>query len=142
MTLNYNLGSDTTLTIVAGGAVLATKILTGFTAKQMTAKIVSKAIDGVNRPRDVEEMWEGTFDWDRTDNSLDLFFAAKEAARFAGQAPPVVTITETSVDANTGAPSVMKYTGVTMTFEDIGKRAGDSKVDQRVSWRASRRKAG
>ena len=125
---NYNLGSDTTLTISSNGTVLVHGILTKFNAKQETQKIDSQAINGVNRPRDVEKGWTGTFEWDRADNQLDLYFAAKEAARYAGNNPPHVQIAETTNDPNTGIPSVMVYVGVTMTFADIGDRAGDALV--------------
>jgi hypothetical protein len=140
MAQNYNVGSDTTIVITANGTTLVSLILTSFEARQITTRLKSVAITGVNRYRELEEGWEGTLDWDRADSSLDDFFAAKEAGRYAGQEPPVIQFNETTTNPD-GSISQFRYTGVTMKFESIGKRSGDAKVDQRVTWTCSRRKA-
>lgn len=137
--LAYNVGSDTTLTIVSNGQVLFSSILTEFEARQRATRLVSRAIDGVNRFRDVEEGWEGTLGFDRADSLLDDYFAAKEQARYAGIRPPIVFITETTTDANTGKPAKYRYVGVTLRMDSAGRRQGDSKVDIRLSWAASMR---
>lgn len=134
----YNVGSDTTLMVVSNGAILAAQILTSFHPRQITANLKSVGIDGVNRYRDLEEGWEGDLRYDRADSSLDSYFAAKEAGRYAGQQPPVVYIQETTTNVD-GSVSVFQYTGVTMRLEDAGQRGGDAKVDVHVAWRASRR---
>jgi hypothetical protein len=139
---DYNIGSDTTVTIVSQGPVgpiIASQILTEFEARQIASKLKSVAIDGVNRYRELEEGWEGTLNYDRADSVLDAYFAAKEANRYAGGAPPVVTITETTVNATDRSISIYRYDGVTMKFDSIGPRKGDSKVDEKVSWTSSRR---
>jgi hypothetical protein len=132
----YGVGSDTTLTVISNGVILAPAILTSFNAEQIAARLKSVAIDGVNRYRDIEEGWQGNLTCDRADSTLDDYFAAKEAARYNGQLPPIVTITETTVNVD-GSISIYRYDGVTMKFDDIGARKGDDKIDQRVSWAAS-----
>jgi len=134
----YNVGSDTTITMLVNGVPLTSQILTSFNARQITTRLKSVAIDGRNRYRDLEEGWEGDLAFDRADATLDQFFAAKEAARYAGQQPPAVYITETTTNPD-GSISKYRYTGVTMRFDDIGQRQGDRKVEERVSWAASRR---
>lgn len=134
----YNIGSDTTLVIVSNGQVLAAQILTSFHPRQVAPRMKSVGIDGVNRYRDIEEGWEGDLRYDRADSSLDAYFAAKEAGRYAGQQPPVVYIQETTTNVD-GSVSMFQYTGVTMALADAGNRTGDAKVEQHVSWAASRR---
>jgi hypothetical protein len=135
----YNVGSDTTLTVISNGVILVSSILTEFEARQKTTELTSKAIDGVNRFRHVEEGWDGTLGYDRSDSGLDDYFAAKESARYLGFQPPAAFITETTIDANTGVPSKYRYVGVTMKMDSAGRRSGDAKVDVRLSWSASRR---
>ena len=135
----YNVGSDTTLTLISDGQILASQILTEFNSKQLTTKLKSVAIDGVNRYRELEEGWEGTFAYDRADSVMDDYFAQKEANRYLGLPPPIATISETTVNAVDQSVSMYRYSGVTMKLDDIGARKGDSKVEQKVSWTASRR---
>lgn len=139
LNFGYNVGSDTTLTIVSNGVILVSSILTEFEARQKTTELNSKALDGINRFRHVEEGWDGTLGWDRSDSTLDDYFAAKEQGRYTGLNPPAVSIVETTTDANTNLPAKYRYVGVTMKMDSIGRRAGDSKVDVRVSWSCSRR---
>jgi|SRR6185312_1074677 len=138
MSGGFNVGSDTVLTIISGGQVLPPKILTGFEAKQDASLLKSIAMDGVSRRRYLEEGWMGSLDYDRADSVMDDYFAAKEAARYAGIQPPTVTITETTTNVD-GSIVKYRYTGVTMKLDDIGKRAGDKKVEQKVSWECARR---
>jgi hypothetical protein len=133
-----DVGSQTTLNIIANGAIINSTILTSFEAQQVTEKIKSIGIDGVSRPRHLEEGWQGTLGYDRADAVMDTFFAAKEAARYAGVNPPVIQITET-VNEQNGSISKFNYTGVTMTMSSGGNRVGNNKVEVKVDWEASRR---
>lgn len=138
MSGDFNVGSDSKLTIISGGTRLSAKIRTGFEAKQITSKLKSVASDGVNRYRELEEGWEGTLEFDRADSTLDDFFALKEANRYAGIAPPSVTITETNSELN-GSITIYRFDGVTLKMDTAGKRDGDKKVDVKIGWTASRR---
>src|SRR5579862_4440136 len=135
----YNIGSDVKLTILNNGAPIAAAILTEFQSKQETEKLKSIGIDGVSRPRHVELGWSGTFKFDRGNSILDDFFALKEAARYAGLPPPVMTIFESITSPNDGSTQKYRYDGVSVTLDDAGTKGGDKKVEQSVSCDASRR---
>lgn len=135
----YNIGSDTQLTIISDSVVVAATILTEFNARQLTTDLKSVAIDGVNRYHHLEEGWEGTANYDRADSTMDDYFADKEARRYGGGPAPIATITETTLNALDGSLTKFRYDGVTMKLDDIGARKGDSKVEQKISWRSSRR---
>lgn len=134
----YNVGSDTRLTVIVAGSPLVSQILTSFEARQITTRLKSVQINGRNRYRELEEGWEGSLDYDRADAGLDEFFAAKEAARYAGQLPPTIFITETTTNTD-GSISKFRYEGVTLKLDTIGRRSGDAKVEEKISWAASRR---
>ena len=139
MTLNYNVGSDTSLTVNINGVPFLHQIITNFEAKQKSADLSSVALDGINRYRYLEQGWDMSFDYDRADSALDDFFAAKEAGRYAGFAPPQITVTETTQDPNTGIIAKYRYEGVTLKLETAGARSGDKKVEEKVTGMASRR---
>jgi hypothetical protein len=135
----YNIGSDTTLTIISAGQPIQSAILTSFEAKQITTSLKSTAINGVNRYDELEEGWDLSFDYDRADSIFDDLFALKEANRYAGIAPPKISVTETTTNAD-GSVVKYRYSGVALKLETIGARKGDAKVEQKVTGKASRRK--
>jgi hypothetical protein len=135
----YNIGSDSQVTFVSDGGVVNAAILTSFNAKQITTKLKSVGIDGVNRYRELEEGWEGTAGYDRADSVMDDYFANKEANRYSGLPAPIVTITETTTNALDGSIVKYRYDGTTMKLDDIGARDGDKKVEQKISFTSSRR---
>lgn len=134
----FNVGSDTKVSLISGGAIVSAQIVTEFDYKQITTDLKDVGIDGQNRYRYLEEGWEGSFQYDKADDTVDAYFAQKEANRYAGLPPPVVTITQTDNNAD-GSIAVYRFQGVTMTLSEGGNRTGDAKVNQRVAWRASRR---
>jgi len=135
----FSVGSDTTLTIISNGAPVAATILTSFEPKQVTTQVKSKAITGVTNARDLEEGWDLDIEWDRGDSTIDDYFAAKEAARYAGQQPPVIFISETIKEPDGVTISRYRYGPCTLKYDSAGKRAGDAKIEPKASGFASRR---
>lgn len=136
---NFGIGSDVKITWLSDGAVIGASILTKFTSKQRTANLTSIGIDGVSRYRDIEQGWEGSFSYDRQDSQIDDYFALKEDNRYAGLPPPVVTIFESITSPNNGSTARYRYDGVTMTLDSAGDKGGDTKLEETISWKASRR---
>jgi hypothetical protein len=135
---SYNVGSDSSLNVIANGAVLSSTILTSFDFKQVSTQLKSVGIDGKNRYRELEEGWSLSMEFDRGSDTLDAFIAAKEAARYSGAPPPVMTITQTITNPD-GSIAKYRFSGVTVKLENGGKWAGDSKVTQTLTGMASRR---
>lgn len=135
---DFNIGSDTTISLIVNGAILKSAILTSFEAKQMTTSLDSTGMDGVNRFDEIDKGWDISMDFDRADSILDDFFAAKEAARYNGAPKPEISITETTTNVD-GSIVKYRYNRVALKFDTIGARKGDSKVEAKVSGKASRR---
>jgi len=133
----FNTGKDITLVIVTPTGTLQADGITGFQSMQMTQPLDHKGLDGTNLYAEIPTGWEGTFDIDRTDQAIDAYFAATEAAYYSGTDPGVATITETVTETN--GISQYRYTGVALKFADAGTWRGDQKVSQRVTFRAARR---
>lgn len=135
---DFNIGSDTKITVLANGAVLGAQIMTKFEAKQKTTQLNSKALDGTNRNRELPEGWDIDMEWDRGNSVIDDFVAGEEAARYAGQAPSDLAVVEVTVNPD-GSVSRYRYTGCTIKLDSAGERSGDSKVVQKATLTATRR---
>lgn len=135
---DFNIGSDTTISLIVNGAILKSSILTSFEAKQMTNSVDSTGLDGVNRFDEIDKGWDLSLEFDRADSIMDDFFAAKEAARYAGEPSPEISITETTTNVD-GSIVKYRYNRVSLKFDTIGVRKGDAKIEAKVSGKASRR---
>jgi hypothetical protein len=135
---DFNVGSDTTLSLIVNGQIMRAAILTSFEARQITASLDSTGIDGVNRYDEIEKGWEGTLEYDRADSILDDFFAAKEAARYDGFPKPYISITETTTNVD-GSVVKYRYPRCALKLDSIGARKGDAKVEPKVGWKSGRR---
>lgn len=138
----FSVGKDVTLDIISpltGGLVQLSNI-TSFESRQVTAKIESHGIDGINRPLDIPKGWEGSFMLDRATQGFDLFVTLIEETYYAGIRLTPSTITETITEAD-GLISQFMYDQVSINFPELGKWTGDNKVEQQLAFRASRRRA-
>ncbi len=138
-TNGFTVGRDVVidLTLSTGPLRLPTTT-TGFEAKQETKEINSHGLDGVNRFAELPAGWKGTVEMDRSDSSMDDYFAQAEADYYAGKLTSPATITETISEAD-GSVSQYRYTGVVFKFTEPGKKRGDDKVAQTIGWSASKR---
>lgn len=136
----YNVGSDTKITILVNGAPFGAQIMTKFEAKQETTQTKSTAIDGRTRARELPVGWNLDMEWDRGNSIVDDFFVQEEANRYSGLQPSDVSLLEVTTNPD-GTISRYRFEGVTMKQDTAGERAGDSKVTQKASAFAARRKA-
>lgn len=135
---DFNIGSDTTISLIVDGTILKSSILTSFEAKQMTTSLDSTGLDGVNRFDEIDKGWDLSMEFDRADSVMDDFFAAKEAARYAGGPKPQISITETTTNVD-GTIVKYRYNRVSLKMDSAGARKGDAKVEAKISGKASRR---
>jgi len=82
--------------------------------------------------------WSGTITFDRSDNTIDSFFAAQEAAYWANAQTYAGTIYEFILELN-GAVSQYRYDSVALTLQDAGKKASQTKITLKVEFEASQR---
>ncbi len=134
----FNVGKDVSLDIIGPSGPLRFSIMTGFDAKQNTHPLESLGMDGINRFDEAQKGWSGSFSLDRSDGTVDKYFAQKEANYYNGVSNPAVSITETIAEID-GSVSQFRYTGVCLTYADAGKKSADNKISMSISFRASRR---
>jgi hypothetical protein len=134
-----NLGKDVTLNIVTSTGVLRIKGRKSFSSRQITKSLDHTAADGDNKFAELPAGWEGDIEVDRSDDALDSYIAAWEAAYYAGaviDSPNSITETITNPD---GSISQYRYTKVVFKYSDAGKKSGESFISQKLDWKAAKR---
>lgn len=135
----FNVGRDISVQIVGyDGTIKSFALLTGFDSKQNTNKVSIKAMDGIVRFLEIPDGWDGTFEYERQDDTIDSYFANLEAGYYGGQNIQSATITETITQPD-GSNVQYRFTGVMFKLDDAGSWKGDQSVKLKLSWCASRR---
>jgi hypothetical protein len=109
--------------------------ITSFSTKPAMVKLKSVSIDGRIRHRVIPDGHTGTIELDRQDSSFDTYFAAQEAAYFAGLAPSDIFITHTIQELD-GTTSQFQYMDVTLIPDDAGNWKGQDKITEKLTWEA------
>jgi len=136
---NFNVGRDVTLQIVGyDGTIQNFTLQTSFDGKQETHQIKVLGMDGTVRFLELPAGWTGSMAFDRQDSSLDVYFANLESGYYSGVNAQAATITETIAEVD-GSTTQWRYTGVVFRLDDAGSWKGDSQVNMKMSWSASRR---
>ena len=141
MSLNQlNFGHAVTVNVISPltGAPLTLTNITDFESKQNTEKINSKPLNSQPIFAHTPNGWTGTFTYDRMDSSIDDFFAQMEAAYWNNSQTFSGTIFEYILELN-GTTSQYRYDGVTLTFQDAGKKTSQQKITMKVEFEASQR---
>ena len=137
---NFSVGRDLTLTIVTPSGPLNLNLITGFDSSPDMPEIRVKGLDGITRHARFFDGWHGSFSIERSDNTVDAYFAQLEANYYAGFNELACTITETITEAS-GAVSQYRYLNVLLKLDAAGSWAGDQTVKQKLSFVAARRMA-
>ena len=137
---NLSIGHDVSVTIfdVTSNSIVTFPARTGFSAEPITKTINSEPLNGPPLFAEAPNGWHGTFDFDRTDASIDIYFANYEALYYAGGNPVSGTITQT-IQEKGGVVTQFLYTGVAMKPSQVGMWKAAEKVSQRIDWSASTR---
>ncbi len=137
---NFSLGRDTQqITINTPFGILAPSLITDFWAKPETNLKKSKGLlTGVINPVLTQEGYTGGLELDRQNAAVDAFFAAYEAAYYAGQNIGYSTILHSIQEAN-GTLSQFQFVGVVLMLEDAGHWKSDEIVRQKLGFFAQQR---
>lgn len=136
----FNVGHDISVDSVdpVTGKMISWPPPTGFSRSPAQKMLMSEPITQPPIHRIVEGGWHGTMDFDRSDNSVDSFFARNETLYWQGVDIVGGTITET-IKEKDGSVSQYQYTNVTFQYSNAGHWRAQDKVPIQVSWSASQR---
>lgn len=137
MPLNgYTLGKDATFAVVMPTGLFTLNGLTGFDSEPVYDDLKSRPLNGPPLHAAIPAGHKGSFRLDRSDAAIDSYFAAFEAAYFAGQNQQPGTILET-IQETDGSVSQWRYGGVILKLAKGGGFEADKKVEQTIEFFAS-----
>lgn len=137
--LGYSLGRDVAVDINTPTGRLRIPKVTKFNSKpQLTTNKIT-ALNGITDTLQSPAGWEGSFDAERMDGTLDDFWAQWEENYFNGVDQQNGSITETIQESN-GTVSVYRYENVSFHLTDPGNKEGDKTIKQTLAFTANRRK--
>lgn len=138
---NFSLGHDVQVTIYdsTSQSIVQFPAQTGWQATPIFKSLKSGPLNGAPIFAEVPDGWRGSFNFDRTNNSIDIYFANFEKTYYNGGNPLDGSITETIEEAD-GSTTQFVYVGVSMRLASPGSWRASEKVSQRIDWSASTRK--
>lgn len=136
----FSIGKDVVIDVILsdGTALQLPVTVTGFMMKAEYARVTSSPMSGKNLEVSLPKGWRGTIKLDRKDNTIDVFFAQREAAFYAGLSITTATITETITESD-GTVTQFQYTECSLSFDDAGDKQGDKKIEQTIGVFATER---
>lgn len=134
----FTIGRDVSLDIVGPSGPLRFSLITSFESRPDVTDQKIKGLDGITRHVRFPDGWQGQFQIERQDSTLDDYWAQFEANYYAGVQEQPCTITETILEPN-GTVTQWRYVGVLLKLDEHGTYQGDQTVKQRVSFLAARR---
>lgn len=135
-----NLGRDVSIDIVTpyGAIQIDPSMITSFTPTPGSVNEKRKGLDGTPRHYIIPDGYSGSITVERSDSTLDDWWARFEADYYAGVQLPASTITETITNAD-GTVSQFRYVGVMLDVNSLGERRADQPITMNLSFVASKR---
>ena len=139
-TNNLSIGHDVAVDIFdsATNKILTFPAQTNFKADPITKQINSEPLNGPPIFAEAPNGWKGHLEFDRTDSTIDDYFASFEASYWAGGNPLAGSITQT-IQEKDGSITQYNFTGVAMKLTDGGNWKAAEKVTIKIEWTASTR---
>ena len=136
---NFSTGRDTQLVVIGGTGRIDLSHVTSFESRQMTQSIRVSRLDGNHIGVELPKGWEGSFELERGDSTVEDFIAATEQAYFGGAVAPQNSMYQYVTETD-GSLSTYQYDSVVFRLANAGHWKGDSAVKQKLEFFASRRR--
>ena len=135
---NFTIGKDLALVVVGPSGVLELNNVTSYKSTRNSTDLTSKGIDGLTRHANLPDSYTIAINLDRTDATLDRFFARLEADYFAGVNIKSGTVLETITEKD-GSITQFRYEECVLKYEGGGEYKGDSFVSTTLTIMATRK---
>jgi hypothetical protein len=135
---NFSLGRDCQLVVMGPFGRVDLTHVTGFDSRQMTRPVRVDRLDGQQLGAEIPKGWEGSFEVERGNSTVDDMIAASEAAFMATGERPQGTLYQYVAEVD-GSTSTYQYNGVVFKLSNAGQWRGDAAVRQKLDFFASTR---
>ncbi len=134
----FTLGRDCQLVVIGPQGRVDLTHVTGFDSRQMTQPIRIDRLDGTQLAAELPKGWEGSFELERGDSTVDDFIATTEQAYYTSGQLPVSTLYQYVSEAD-GSTSTYQFDGAVFKLSAAGAWRGDAAVKQKLDFFAARR---
>lgn len=134
----YTIGLDVAIDILGPYGAIRIDKITAFDSKPKTSSTAVTALNGETDELLFLKGWQGTIDLERTDSTVDDWWAQFESDFYNGKSTSPATITETISEPD-GSTTTWRYQRVVLTLADAGKKQGDKTVPMQMTFTAARR---
>lgn len=135
---NFSVGRDTQLVVIGPSGQIDLQHVTSFEARQITQSVRVGRLDGMQMGTELPKGWEGSFQLERGDSTVDDFIASAEQQYYSG-APMTAGAMYQYVTETDGSISTYQYTSVVFKLSNAGTWKGDSSVQQILDFFAVQR---
>ena len=135
----FTLGRDCQLVVIGPTGRVDLSHVTGFESRQMTQPIRVDRLDGSQLAAELPKGWEGSFDLERGNSTVDDFIATTEQTYYSSGQLAVSTLYQYVTEAD-GSISTYQYDGAVFKLATAGAWRGDAAVKQKLEFFATRRK--
>ncbi len=135
----FSVGRDTQLVVMGPSGRIDLTHVTAFESHQLTQPVRVSRIDGTHLGTDLPMGWEGSFEVERGNSALEDFIAASEQQYYSGGPASLGTMYQYVTETD-GSTSTYQYDGVSFRLTSAGTWRGDSSVNQKLEFYATRRR--
>jgi hypothetical protein len=135
----FSVGRDTQLVVIGPSGRVDLAHVTSFDSRQVTQSIRVSRLDGSQMGMELPKGWEGSFELDRGDSTVEDFIAAMEQSYFNGSMDEFSSMYQ-YVSETDGSTSTYQYDTVVFHLSAAGLWRGDAAVKQKLEFFASRRR--
>jgi hypothetical protein len=135
----FSVGRDTQLVIIGPSGRIDLAHVTAFDSRQITQSVRVNRLDGNQMGLEVPKGWEGSFELDRGDSTVEDFIASMEQNFFAGAICGSSSMYQYVSEVD-GSTSTYQYDSVVFHLSNAGQWRGDVAVKQKLEFFASRRR--
>lgn len=135
----FSVGRDTQLVVIGPTGRVDLTHVTAFESRQITHSVRVDRLDGTHMGTELPKGWEGSFEIERGNSTVDDFIAAAEQQYFSGASVVLGTMYQYVTETD-GSTSTYQYDNVAFRLSNAGVWKGDSSVRQKLEFFAVRRR--
>jgi hypothetical protein len=135
----FSVGRDAQLVVIGPSGRIDLNHVTAFESRQITQSIRVNRLDGNHIGMELPKGWEGSFELERGDSTVEDFIAATEQDYFNGNMDSAGSMYQYVSEVD-GSVSTYQYDSVVFRLTNAGQWRGDSAVKQKLEFFSSRRR--
>lgn len=135
----FSVGRDTQLVIIGPAGRVDLSHVTSFESRQITQSIRVNRLDGNHVGAEIPKGWEGSFELERGNSTVEDFIASTEQDYFTGGTSSAGSMYQYVSEVD-GSVSTYQYDSVVFRLVNAGQWRGDTAVKQKLEFFASRRR--